>query len=50
MLLFDIEMVKRYKDKVIQVMGDYFSWNTEQENSCRKELDTAISQAAPTKK
>ena len=38
-LLFDINWVCKWENKVIKYMAQYLSWSTEEENSYRQELD-----------
>ncbi|MFE8702005.1 glycerol-3-phosphate dehydrogenase/oxidase [Cytobacillus sp. FJAT-54145] len=41
-ILFDIDLVKKHKEKVIKYINDYFNWNVEKRNSYSKELETEI--------
>lgn len=45
-VLFNIQLVKEYKDHVIQYMEDYFNWNTNTTDRYKKELEDALKQAA----
>ncbi|WP_163102965.1 glycerol-3-phosphate dehydrogenase/oxidase [Peribacillus alkalitolerans] len=41
-LLFDINMVRKYKDQVSKYMADYFNWSSEVSLKYQKELENAI--------
>lgn len=45
-LLFDIALVRRYKDQVNKYMADYFSWDDETQERLTKELELALLDAS----
>ncbi|MGM0877509.1 MAG: glycerol-3-phosphate dehydrogenase/oxidase [Bacillota bacterium] len=44
-LLFDIDWVHEWKNKVIEYMAKYLNWNREEENSYRQELEKQLRDA-----
>ncbi|MFS0821654.1 glycerol-3-phosphate dehydrogenase/oxidase [Bacillus sp. 1P02SD] len=45
-ILFDISMVRQYKENVITYMQDYFQWETKTRKAFRHDLETALNEAS----
>lgn len=45
-ILFDISLVRKYKENVIQYMADYFNWNQELKAQYKEEVEAALLDAS----